>query len=365
MITHNYRKTFSVLKLFEKFIRDMRKGKRLQPDGRRISPKTIENYTYTLLVLKKFCINRGFYLRLLAVSKMNVVELIKERNYWRGFYKKFADYMYNDCNYFDNYVGGTIRKVRAFFNYLNKELVLGIGEFHKSFYTREEEIPVITLQPDQLQFLISNTDFENSLPGRLKKCKNTFVFGCTVGLRFCDLMDIRLKDLEYANGNCYLSARSKKTDTPTKVKLPSYAVNIITATSRFRKPFERIFTLISLNQFNRNLRALAEKAGWTQEIGKQRSKEGKNIEITMCRSNKSYRFCDLLSSHVMRRTAITTMLMLGMKEDIVRKISGHAANSKSFFRYVNYAQPSLDDEIDKFHNRFEEGVQRNSSECGG
>ena len=354
MTIHNYRKTFSVLKLFEKFIRDMRKGKRLQPNGRRISPGAIENYTYTLLVLKKFCISRGFYLRLYTISKMSGVELIKERNYWRIFYKKFADYMYMDCNYFDNYVGSIIKKVRAFFNYLNKEMVLGIGEFHKSFYARSEEIPVITLQPGQLQFLISNTDFENSLPRRLKKCKDIFVFGCTVGLRFGDLMDVRLKDLEWVNGSCYLSARSKKTDIPTKIKLPRYAVNIITSTTRFKRPYERIFTSISLAQFNRNLRALAEKAAWIQEIGKQRSREGKNIEITRYGSNKSYRFCDLLSSHVMRRTAITTMLMLGMQQDVVRKISGHTANSKSFFRYVNYAQPYLDQEIDKFHDRFQE-----------
>jgi hypothetical protein len=47
-------------------------------------------------------------------------------------------------------------------------------------------------------------------------------------------------------------------------------------------------------------------------------------------------------SHIMRRTAITTMLMLGMPEYLVRKISGHSANSKAFYRYVNFGQSYIE-----------------------
>jgi intergrase/recombinase len=45
---------------------------------------------------------------------------------------------------------------------------------------------------------------------------------------------------------------------------------------------------------------------------------------------KTYRFCDVASTHTMRRTAITTMLSLGMPEQIVRRISGHAPEVKNF-----------------------------------
>jgi hypothetical protein len=51
----------------------------------------------------------------------------------------------------------------------------------------------------------------------------------------------------------------------------------------------------------------------------------------------------------MRRTGITVLLMLGMPEYLVRKISGHSAHSKSFFRYVNFAQSYITDEISKVH----------------
>jgi hypothetical protein len=41
------------------------------------------------------------------------------------------------------------------------------------------------------------------------------------------------------------------------------------------------------------------------------------------------------------------MLALGMPEHIVRKISGHVANSKEFFRYVKMAQNVIDQESDR------------------
>jgi hypothetical protein len=49
----------------------------------------------------------------------------------------------------------------------------------------------------------------------------------------------------------------------------------------------------------------------------------------------------------MGKTSISNMLALGMLEHIARKISGHAANSKEFFRYVKLAQNVIDQVADK------------------
>ena len=62
---------------------------------------------------------------------------------------------------------------------------------------------------------------------------------------------------------------------------------------------------------------------------------------------------DKMSSHMMRRTAITTLLILGMPEHLVRKISGHSAASGSFNRLLRYAQSYMDREIDIVHSKLE------------
>ena len=67
--------------------------------------------------------------------------------------------------------------------------------------------------------------------------------------------------------------------------------------------------------------------------------------------SRIWRFCDVATTHTMRRTAITTMLSLGVSEQIVRKISGHAANSKEFYRYVLWAQTYQDQETEKMFEK--------------
>ena len=117
------------------------------------------------------------------------------------------------------------------------------------------------------------------------------------------------------------------------------------------KPADLIFPSVCLAEFNKRLRELGASAGWVGEVGKKRKQLGQFRE-QLKSDRSSYRFCDLLSSHVMRRSVITTMLILGVPENVVRKISGHAANSKAFFRYVNYTQAYLDTEVDKVHRFF-------------
>ena len=88
-------------------------------------------------------------------------------------------------------------------------------------------------------------------------------------------------------------------------------------------------------------------AGFTHEVRVQRDRRGKSIELKTDKEKKAYRFCDIASTHTMRRTAITTMLCLGMQEQLVRKISGHAPGSKEFYRYVLWAQTYMDHEAEK------------------
>ena len=88
------------------------------------------------------------------------------------------------------------------------------------------------------------------------------------------------------------------------------------------------------------------------DVIKVRERKGKQVIIYKDPKKKThYTLADHLSSHVMRRTAITTMLALGMQEHLVRKISGHSPNSTSFYRYVQYNQQMLDKATDDVFNQ--------------
>jgi integrase len=345
-------KELSLFHLYEKFINDSLRGKRLQPNGKRLAAGTIKNYNYTLQLLKNFSGNKNFELRIRPARYLNKKQAQVEKNYWRKFYKRFTDYLYNDCGHYDNYVGQTIKNVKLFFNYLNKDLVLEVGEFHKLFYVRKEEIAIFPLMPEELSFLIHAKELENSLPKRMKEVKDFFVFGCTVALRVSDLLNLKRSNIRIINDQYYLSARSIKTATDTLIKLPPYAVEII---SKYKKQ-NRLLPHFNKSNLNKYIKQLLETAGFTHPIQKLRERSGFSIEIKNDHGalSKQLRFCDVASTHTMRRTAITTMLSLGMPEQIVRKISGHAPGSKEFYRYILWAQTYQDTETEKMFEKLQQ-----------
>ena len=111
----------------------------------------------------------GTTLRIKIFSANNKRTFLAERNYWKKFYHEFTNFLYSKKNCFDNYVGAVIKVIRIFFNYVNKDLGIATGDFYKSFYVCKEEVPIITLLPEQLQFLINDKAFHESLSPSLQK----------------------------------------------------------------------------------------------------------------------------------------------------------------------------------------------------
>jgi integrase len=345
------KKPSPIIPLFKQFIKDTETGKRLKKNGERIKPGSIDNYKYVLHNLIQFSTDTKFELRLCEANKLTKRELQTEKSYWKKFYQKFTEYLYKKgCH--DNYVGANIKVIRVFFNYLKNDKDFFTGDFQRLFYVRKEEIDIFVLSPEQLKFLIHNKEFDESLLPGQRRIKDIFVFGCTTGLRFSDIFSLTNKNFEQVDNEWYLKLKSQKTKTFSYIKIPTYAVTIF---EKYQPKSSRspLFGKISLFNFNKSLKQIGEKANFTSPIEVSREKQGKASKITKKTDAVQNRFCDKMSSHMMRRTAITTMLILGMPEHLVRKISGHSHGSSSFNRYVHYAQAYIDLEIGKVHSKLE------------
>ena len=336
------------LEEFGKFVKASLQGKRTKQNGARLLRGSVRKLEITFLTLKEFSEVKRFPLKINVLKKDNRRNMERQKIYWRKFYQKFSDYLYNDLNCYDNYAGSVIKDVRTFFNYLVTEKNLLIGNFHKKFYIYKEDIDIITLQPEQLNYLIYDKDFESSLPRKLLIVKDIFVVGCTVALRYSDLINLKSSNLEVENKQYYLKVQSKKTKVYTRVKLPEYVVRIFLKYKNYKN---RLLPHVHIIRLNLYLKRLAELAGWTEERIKTRQKRGMALVVFKNKKKRLPRFCDHMTSHTMRRTAITTMLRLQMPEHLVRKISGHSAGSKEFHKYVSISQPYLDSETDRVFSR--------------
>jgi len=209
-------------------------GKRLQKNGRSMRKRSIDTYLALQKNLQQYSIEKNKVLRIRDIDRLNTTRArIIERNYWERFYFGFTEFLYEKAD--DNYVGSQIKLLRAFFNYLNERMEPAVGDFYKQFYATKEEVPVVVLYPERLNFLIYDKEFEKKLPKHLKKHKDMFVFGCSTALRFSDLVNLKPSNLEHLNNNVYVSYRSIKTSTYTRVYLPDYAKDILKKYKRRKK----------------------------------------------------------------------------------------------------------------------------------
>jgi integrase len=330
-----------ILPLFDKFIRESKKGIRINKNGKRLSTSTIKNYQSTYRFLALLNSKDDTPITISTQFKLNRAVYLKEKKYWNNFFLNFKKTMYNNgCT--DNYVGMCIKVLKTFFKYLELEENYTSASFYRQFYSPNFENQITVIDQEKLRFLIGDEEFTNYLPSHLKPAKDLLVVGCTLGLRFSDLISLNAKNIQSVDGNVYVVTKSQKTGVNTRIKIPYYVVDIL---NKYKKG-NTILPKISLSEFNKKIKVIGELAGWTYLVGRERSINGVSKELKTAKGNQ-YRFCDILCSHIMRRTAITTLLVLGMPETLVRKISGHAANSKEFFKYVKYSEAFLDNETDK------------------
>lgn len=330
--------------LLNDFINDSYSGRRLKKNGSRISHGTVKNYEYLKKNMLEFQDQSTFELRMYLVGNLNQSQREVANNYYKKFYRAFTNFLYNKKKYFDNYVGLIIKSLRSFFNYVRLERSIDLGEYHRLFFVPSEEIPIISLNKDQLRFIISDEEFNAQLAANgLLHVRDFFVFGCAVALRISDLCSLTRKNLLIKDGVYYLQVKSQKTDTRTSIKLPPFAVDIVL---KYKGKYKTLLPPISVFWMNKQLKRMAQFIPDNYEIIKTRERRGKQVVVRKA-DNSNFKLSDHITTHTMRRTAITNMLCLGMPEHLVRKISGHAANSKEFFRYVKLSQSYLDSETDQ------------------
>ena len=341
-------KQLPLLPEFKKFIIASKSGRRVMPSGKKIRPGTIEQYECVYKLLQQYQLSQHQPMRITLLHRSSLRTIRKEKNYWSRFFKNFAAFLYKQKQCFDFYVQGVFKIIRTFFNYLSLEKSQPVGEFHKQFRIPAETLSPIILSPAQLRFLITDRAFEESLPISLQRTKDIFVFGCTVALRHQDLMGLKKEHIRFSGQSACLVLHTQKTGAAVNIPLPAYAMHIY---NKYNKQAGRyVLPRLSGSNLNLQIKELIMRAGWNHILPKIRHRQGVPVEIKNNRK-ESMRFYEQITVHTMRRTAITTLLLLGVDESSVRRISGHAAGSKEFYKYVGLVQDILNEKVKAAHEK--------------
>jgi integrase len=332
--------------LLNDMIEETESGVRTKKNGQRISSGSIRMYRCLERSLHEYAAQSSFRIKIYIDQNLTFNEKMVAKKYYAKFYRAYTNFLYQKKDFYDNYVGSLMKLLRAFFNYLDGDKHIPVGSYHRSFYTPKEEIPIVALSVEQLQYIIFNEEFNKKIRlKKLEKVRDTFVVGCTLALRVSDLLSLTFSNLVIIQDAHYIRVKSQKTATVTNVKLPDYAAEII---KKYKQKNGLLLPTMTPEWFNKKIKMMAKLLPDDFEMVKTREKRGKQMIVYAdAKRKKHYKLSDHISTHTMRKTAISTMLSLGMPEHVVRKISGHAANSREFFRYVKMAQNVIDKEADK------------------
>lgn len=205
--------------------------------------------------------------------------------------------------------------IKTFLNFAKKNDIK-VSDKYKDFSIKRELLEVIALTNKEFESLFY-LDLSNNK--KLSQVRDVFCFGCTTGLRFSDLSQLKREHIKEDE----IKLTVTKTKQPLTIPLTPFSRAILTKYEDRAKPLPTI----SNQKMNDYLKELCQLAGITEPIEIVRFQGAKRIVHT-------YPKFELIGSHTGRKTFATLSLEKGMSAEQVMAIGGWK-DYKSFKRYVN------------------------------
>jgi len=275
--------------------------------------RTIKSYVTTINFIKDFTNETSFEVRFDTIDY--------------NFYEKFQDYAFEKRETKNNYFGKLITIIKTFMTW-SFERNYHENLDYKKFKVKEDSIEVIYLTMVELLQLY-NFKFENQ---RLERVKDFYCFGCFTGLRFSDIK--QLKPSNIFENEVKLNIQKTKT-IDHKIPLNKYSKEIL---EKYKETIYEPLPTISSQKFNKYIKECCKIVGINTSTNITRYIGTKRIDKTVPKY-------ELITSHTARKTFVTNSLILGMKEMVVRNITGHK-KEESFKKYVQIAEDFKRQEMD-------------------
>ncbi len=160
---------------------------------------------------------------------------------------------------------------------------------------------------------VYNFKFTGKGAKRLEQVKDVFCFLCFTGLRYSDIVNLKLTDI---SEDAITITTQKTTDTVT-IELNDYSKAILEKYKDEDYPYNNALPVISNQKMNNYLKEMAEICGLDDPITDVYFKGTERIEIV----RPKYQ---LIGTHAGRRTFISNALMKGIPVNVVMRWTGHS-----------------------------------------
>jgi len=175
----------------------------------------------------------------------------------------------------------------------------------------------------------------------LEQVKDVFLFGVFTGMRFGDIAKLEKRHLFNDHIEYYIQKNGA-----TVVKTVPYTPVSLSIVEKYKDlPGKYALPTISNQKTNDYLKIVGKYAGIDSTVNiAEKTGSGKIIE-------KAFKKYEILTCHVSRKSFISIALRLGMKESVVKSITGHSKSSKAFYRYYEIANEEKRESMQKIFGK--------------
>jgi integrase len=273
-----------------------------EKNGRKLAPKTIQDYTRTLDHIKKYEKIQNFPI---SFDTINL-----------DFYYGFKDYL--ELKYAVNTVGKFIKNIKLFMNAATEQgYNTNLSYKNKHFIKPSISVENIYLDQKELQKII-NLDLKNN-PTK-DRARDLFIIGAYTGLRISDLNLLTKENIKKIGEKHFFQITVKKTDKYLAIPLHPEVKKILKKNNG--KPPNKMLP----QKINDKLSKIGKQAEINEKITINSTMGGRKITTTKPKF-------DLIKNHTARRSFCTNAYISGMPTLDIMAISGHSTE-KAFLNYI-------------------------------
>lgn len=234
-----------------------------------------------------------------------------------------------------------IEKLKILFSYAEDEYMIHID---KKFRYYKEEVPIVVIPPEVVRLFLNLT-----IPDDIE-LRYAYEISSVIlvsSLRISDVLSLTIDDL---SSGCIVST-NKKTGANTKSPIPDRVYQMLL--SNYKK-YGRLYSLNHARNITDRILSIR-----MPELFKDIANERVSIS-RMLPDGSGYEkivkpLNEFIRPHMLRKSAITSMIVSGVPERFVKHLSGHRGNSRSFERYVAYVEKEYNDSIKTYQNKLMNG----------
>ena len=236
----------------------------------------------------------------------------------------------------ENHAIGVIKRVMAVFHWLRDQNLIHNNPFtgYEIGQSRYVRRPVyLSIQERNLL-----SDFDLSDFPHLSIQRDIFVFQCLVGCRYGDLVTLTSDNV--TNGILeYVPQKTRKSRMPVQPRIP-LAKKALDLIEKYRGVDEngRLFPFLSLTNYNKYLKEIFALVGLDRIVIRYDAQHDDDVNMKLC---------DVVSSHMARRTFVGNVYKKTKDPCIVSSMSGHVEGSRAFSRYRDIDDDDLREVIER------------------